>query len=108
MGLLSSIKSKFKGDTKINVIIHPEVLNELKKKMDYLNKDVVRFKVAGFGWGGPILNIVLDEQKENDIIEEVNGVKFAADNQISTLVKNPEIIKIENEFTVKKSRNCGC
>lgn len=108
MGLISSIKDKFKGDNGMNVTIHPEVLSDLKKELKSLNKDVVRFEVVDFGWSGPIFDIVLDEQKENDIVKEINGVRFAADTEISTLIKNPEIIKIENKFKIKKSGNCGC
>jgi hypothetical protein len=49
MGLFSSIKDKLKGDNWMDVTIHPEVLNDLKKELEFLSKDVVRFKVIDFG-----------------------------------------------------------
>jgi Fe-S cluster assembly iron-binding protein IscA len=106
MGLFSSIKDKFKGGTRMNVIIQPEVLNGLKNELKSMNKDVVRFDIVSFGWSGPIFDIVLDEQKENDAFVEIDGVKFAADSEIAPLIKNPEIIKDENRFTVKKTECC--
>lgn len=50
--------------------------NALEKALKDQNKSVVRLAIAGFGWGGPNLSVVLDEQKENDIVENVDGINF--------------------------------
>lgn len=91
----------------MNVIIQSDILEELKNSLKSLNKNAVRFEVVNFGWSGPIFDIVLDEQKENDVVKEVNGIKFVADNEIAFLIKNPEVIKNGSVFTVKKSGCCG-
>lgn len=91
----------------MNVIIQSDILEELKDSLKSLNKNAVRFEVVNFGWSGPIFDIVLDEQNENDVVKEVNGIKFVADNEIAFLIKNPEIVKAEGKFTVKKSGCCG-
>lgn len=91
----------------MNVIIQSDILEELKGSLKSLNKNAVRFEVVNFGWSGPVFDIVLDEQRENDVVKEVNGIKFVADNEIAFLIKNPEIIKNSSGFTVKKSGCCG-
>ena len=91
----------------MNVIITPSILKDVKNQLNALNKDVVRFEIVDFGWSGPIFDVVLDEQKENDIITEMDGVKFAAENEIANLIKNIEIIKDEDQFIVKRSGCCG-
>ena len=48
--------------------------NALKEQ----NKSAVRLTIAGFGWGGPKLGVVLDEQKENDTLVNVGGIDFVA------------------------------
>lgn len=107
MRLFSSIKNKFTGGKKMNVIITPAILNDVKNQLNALNKDVARFEIGDFGWSGPIFNVVLDEQKENDIVTEIDGVKFAADNEIANLIKDIEIIKDEDQFIIKRSSCCG-
>jgi hypothetical protein len=49
MRLFSSIKNKFTGGKKMNVIITPDILNDVKNQLNALNKDVVRFEVGDFG-----------------------------------------------------------
>jgi ApbE superfamily uncharacterized protein (UPF0280 family) len=41
------------------------------------------------------------------VVEEVDGIKFVADNEIAFLIKNPEIVEADGRFTVKKSGCCG-
>lgn len=99
--------SKYNGGTNMNILIQPEVLRDLKEELESLNKNTLRFDIAKFGWSGPIFDIVLDEQKENDTVVEVEGIKFVADSDIAPIIINPEIIKTENGFTVKKTGCCG-
>ena len=91
----------------IEITIQPEIVKGLKDELKLKAKDVVRFEVVDFGWGGPIFDIVLDEQKEDDTLVEIDGLKFVADSEIAALLKNPEIVKEEEQFTVKKSGCCG-
>lgn len=36
----------------------------------------LRIYVAGFGWGGPSFGIALDEQNDEDIVTDVDGITF--------------------------------
>ena len=49
MGLFSSIKDRFNGDTGLKVIIQSDILNDLKNELKSQSKDVVRFEVVDFG-----------------------------------------------------------
>lgn len=91
----------------MNIKIQPEILNGLKAALQNERKNAVRFELAGFGWGGPSFDIVLDEQKQDDSVTEVDGVKFVAEKQFARLIKNPEIIMANGEFKIKKAA-CGC
>lgn len=44
----------------------------------------IRITLAGVGWGGPVFNIVLDEQKENDAVILINDINFFIDKQLVT------------------------
>ena len=43
----------------------------------------IRINFAGFGWGGPNLGLVLDEQKENDDVFDIDGVKFLVSSELN-------------------------
>lgn len=83
-----------------------EVLNALKLDLEKSNSEVVRIKISGYGWGGPSLGVALDEQREDDEIYELNGVKFAASEDISYLLENAEILKIAYGYRVRRNINC--
>ena len=55
-------------------------VEEIKKIMEKQDADdkAIRVNVSGFGWGGPQLGLVLDEQRENDHSQEIDGVTFLA------------------------------
>lgn len=91
----------------MDIKIKSDILKDLKERLAKQEKTAARFVLVSFGWSGPILDIVLDEQNENDAVAEIEGVKFVADNKIAFLVKNPEVIKNGNEFTVKKTGSCS-
>jgi len=61
-----------------------DALKEIKKIIEKQESDekVIRVNIAGFGWGGPSLGLVLDEQKDNDYIEEIDGIKFVAGKEL--------------------------
>lgn len=63
-------------------------INEIKKimeKKDALDKKI-RVYVAGFGWGGPSYGIALDEQNKEDITEDIDGITFLVDKNLSDQV----------------------
>lgn len=53
-----------------------ETKDALLEGLSKENKPAVRLAIAGFGWGGPNLSVVLDEQKSDDIAETVDGITF--------------------------------
>lgn len=62
----------------MKVNIDNETKEALIENLKDKNKSVVRLAIAGFGWGGPNLSVVLDEQKSEDISVVVDGIAFVA------------------------------
>ncbi len=59
-----------------------EVIKDiLKDKEDVVNN--VRIHVAGVGWGGPTLGLVLDEQKDNDEVFDIEGLTFLVEKDLA-------------------------
>lgn len=83
-----------------------EVLNLLKVDLEKSNSQVVRIKISSYGWGGPSFGIALDEQREDDVVYELKGVKFAASEDIAYLVEDAEILKIAYGYRVRRNLNC--
>lgn len=72
--------------------------NALLSKLEKSDKDAFRLMIKGFGWGGPTLGAVLDEQKQNDIIETVDGIKFVVDNEEAEIFENCKILYSKTIF----------
>ena len=70
------------------------LISDLNKK----NKSAVRLMIKSFGWGGPILGIALDEQRENDEAFEVDGIKFVSEPDTSFLFNNSTIEQTHGIF----------
>ena len=51
----------------------------------------VRVFVKGFGWGGPMLGITLDELKENDYSQDFEYGKLVVDEELMDMFKGFEI-----------------
>lgn len=83
-----------------------EVLETLKNSLKSEGKNAVRFEMTGFGWGGPTFGIVLDEQKEKDSVYETDGVKFAAEEDISFLIEGLELVVSGGKVIVKTDGCC--
>lgn len=64
----------------------------LKQKMAEYSKDTVRLMIRSYGWGGPILGLVLDEQRETDAVEIVDGIRFVVDNEETFLFDDVSVI----------------
>lgn len=82
------MKITFDDDTK----------NALKDQLMQKGKYSVRLLIKGFGWGGPILGVVLDEQQEDDILESVNGINFIVDSDSSYAFEDSKIMYSKSIF----------
>lgn len=80
----------------MNITIDTEARDALLANLKTQGKSAARLTIAGFGWGGPNLSVVLDEQKSNDIIEDLDGLKFVVD-------KDEEYIFEECTVSYKKT-----
>ena len=62
-----------------------KVTKKAISQLEFMYSDdtkVIRIQINGFGWGGPVFGIVLDEQYDDDYMEEQKGMKFAVNNDI--------------------------
>lgn len=65
----------------MNIKVTSEAIEQLRNR--YNNTDrAFRVMINGFGWGGPVFGIVLDEQLEDDHLEEKEGIKFVVNTDI--------------------------
>lgn len=48
-----------------------------------IETNTVRIVISGMGWSGPSFGLVLDEQKENDNVTEINETKFLVEKDIT-------------------------
>ena len=46
------------------------------------NDKPLRVYIAGYGWGGPSFGLALDEQKDEDLELEVDGLKFVYEKEL--------------------------
>jgi len=58
-----------------------EEIKKIIEKQDAKDK-AIRVNVSGFGWGGPQLGLVLDEQNKNDYSQDIDGVTFLAGDDL--------------------------
>lgn len=58
--------------------------NEFKNMLDSnnINSNILRVYLEGSGWGGPSFNIVLDEQKENDLVSPIKDLVFLVEKSL--------------------------
>ena len=47
-----------------------------------VDNNTVRINLAGMGWSGPMFNLVLDEQKENDDVTKIEDVTILVDKSL--------------------------
>lgn len=106
MGMFSFLKKNKELEQEIksnfNVVVSPTVLEDIIKLLKKLNKTAVRFVVAGICWSGSKFAVVLDEQKENDLVVETQGVKFVANSNYKNLLGTLEVTKDNNQLTAKR------
>jgi len=76
-----------------------EKFNELKAELNNPENAMLRIVFGGYGWGGPRLDLTLDEsKKENDIIEESEGIKIVYDKDLGEFLQNSTIDYSDNWF----------
>ena len=63
-----------------------EINNSLTQK-----KSDVRILVKGFGWGGPVFGIALDEQNENDYVQTIGDTNYVVENELIDVYNGFEI-----------------
>lgn len=76
----------------MNIIFNEKAKIALKELMASKESGVIRLKVLAFGWGKPALGFVLDEQKSEDIVQEVDGVTFVVEENQQIYFENTEIL----------------
>lgn len=87
-----------------------EKLQEILKEHTDRPK-TIRIYLAGMGWGGPSFGLALDEQKENDLVKEVDGVTFIMDKGVQSDHGDFVIESMGNGFRVvpeSQSNDSGC
>jgi len=82
----------------MNISFDENTKDALNKQLIQKNKSSVRLLIKGFGWGGPILGVVLDEQQEDDISESVDGINFVVDNESAFVFEDTKIIYAKSIF----------
>jgi len=82
----------------MNISFDEVTKDALNKQLLQKGKSSVRLLIKGFGWGGPILGVVLDEQQEDDILESVNGINFIVDNESSFVFEDTKIMYSKSIF----------
>lgn len=70
----------------------------LEQKLSEFDKSAVRFMIKGFGWGGPTLGVVLDEQKAEDAVETVDGIKFVVDKEEEFVFEDCKVLYTKTLF----------
>lgn len=82
----------------MNIILDADTKNALKSNLESKNKEAVRLMIRSFGWGGPTLGVVLDEQREEDRVELIDDIKFVAEEDIAFLFENIKLIYKKGVF----------
>jgi len=78
------------------ILVDKNSINILKKIISKYNKyQSIRIYKEADGWGGPRFGLALSEQRINDIVEEVLGVRFVVDK---------DLYKRYGEFKIKSYR----
>ncbi len=70
----------------------------LNAKLKEFEKSAVRFMIKGFGWGGPTLGVVLDEQKSEDVSEVVDGITFVVDKDEEYIFEDCKVVYTKTLF----------
>lgn len=83
---------------KMNISFDDKTKDALLKKLNNNDNKVIRLMIKGFGWGGPTLGAVLDEQKNDDIVEVVDGITFVSNNEEAEIFEDCKVIYSKSIF----------
>ena len=59
----------------MKITVTEKAIQKLKGEILKKENNGFRINIRGIGWGGPVFDIVQDEQYENDYIEIIEGIK---------------------------------
>ena len=80
------------------------MLNITEKALAALSETVkekassIRILVKGYGWGGPVFGIALDEQKDGDQVVMIEEHQFVIDSELVDLFKGFSVDYSDNWF----------
>lgn len=75
-----------------------EKFNEIIQKSENPEKIMLRVNFAGYGWGGPKLEVTLDELKnDNDVVVEAGDIKVIYDSMLEAYI-NGVVIDYSNSW----------
>lgn len=96
----------------MNIKISEDTAALLLMALKNKGKSAARVVVQGFGWGGPTLGIALDEQRENDEIAEMHGVKIVAEKDFAYFLDDAQIVHTRgifgNRFNISTKNSGSC
>lgn len=81
----------------MKIKVSEEALKELIEKYPTPDK-AFRVMINGFGWGGPVFGLVLDELTDEDYLEEKKGYKFVVNEDILDNFGSFQIDFVSNFF----------
>lgn len=90
-----------------------EKLKEILKKKKNSNNQMLRIAFGGFGWGGPRLELTLDELKNpEDVVVESQGITIVYDSDLEDYVHNSVVDYanswFERGFVIRGARTSSC
>lgn len=90
-----------------------EKFNEIRQKSKNSENVMLRISFGGYGWGGPKLQLTLDELKnDNDVVVKSEGISVVYDSELEAYV-NGAIIDYSNNwfsrgFIIKGGNSSSC
>lgn len=90
-----------------------EKFNEVVAKSNNPEKAMLRVIFGGYGWGGPRLDLTLDELKrDNDVVVESEGIKIVYETELRQFLAN-SVIDYSNSwfqrgFVIKGGNTSSC
>lgn len=88
-------------------------LKEIIEKKKNSDNQMLRIVFGGFGWGGPRLELTLDElKKPNDVVVESQGITVVYDSNLEDHVRNSVVDYanswFERGFVIRGARSSSC
>ena len=90
-----------------------EKFEEIRLKVKNPENSMIRVSFGGYGWGGPKLQLTLEELKnENDVVVESRGVKVVYTAKLEAYLRD-SVIDYSNKwfdrgFSIKGSGTSSC